>query len=194
MKTFIFLGLVALASAAVRPLDEEELLQVLAYRDEAMEVEEMVARQNLEAIGHHYVEPAPSYEGRHIGLGLGVQLGPIGAGASTGLGWHGIGANAAAGFGHNYLNYGNRQHYSQYWAPQPQKIYQPALGRTIGLGAGVNVGPIGAGASAGIGHGQIGFSGGLGWGKYSNYGSPAHYNQYHSLPYYGPWFHPAQLV
>merc|ERR1712029_52685 len=48
------------------------------------------------------------------------------------------------------------------------------------LGGGLNIGPVGVGASAGLGHGNFGFSGGLGWGgDYSNYGSPAHYQQYH---------------
>ena len=89
MRTLALLGLAALASAATRDiLDEEEFLHAKAFRDEALEVEREVARLNLEAgQGHAYVEPAPLSEGRHLALGLGLNLGPVGAGASAGLGW-----------------------------------------------------------------------------------------------------------
>ena len=192
MKTLVLMGVVALASAKTRyMLDEEEFIDAKAFRDEALEVEREVARLNLQqGLGHHYVEPAPLSEGRHLGLGLGVQLGPIGAGASAGLGHGGVGFNSALGYGHNYLVYGSPAHYSQYYASPA-----PLQSRTVGFGTGLNLGPVGLGASAGIGHGQIGVAGGFGFGgQYSNYGNPAHYQQYHSLPYNGPWFHPGQLV
>merc|ERR1711862_154615 len=73
--------------------------------------------------------------------------------------------------------------------------YPPAVqSRRIGLGAGVNLGPLGAGASAGIGQGQIGFSGVLGFGgNYANYGTRPHYSQYYVNPNRQPWFNPNQL-
>ena len=207
MKSFLILSLaLGLTSAASRNiLDEEEFLHAKEFRDEALEVEREVAMQELlarQAADLVEVVPAPMMDmvearhlcltphdciqGRHLGLGLGVQLGPVGAGASTGLGWHGIGANALAGYGHNYLQFGQPQHYSQYWAP---------AARTLGLGAGIGLGPVGVGASAGLGHGNLGLSAGLGWGgDYSAYGSPAHYQQYYSTPYRGPYFHPSQLA
>ena len=194
MKSFLILSLaLGLTSAASRNiLDEEEFLHAKEFRDEALEVEREVAMQELlarQAADLVEVVPAPMVdmvEARHLGLGLGVQLGPVGAGASTGLGWHGLGANALAGYGHNYLQFGQPQHYSQYWAP---------ASRTLGLGAGIGLGPVGVGASAGLGHGNLGLSAGLGWGgDYSAYGSPAHYQQYYSTPYRGPYFHPSQLA
>ena len=192
MRTLVLaLAMVASASAAHRVmLDEEEFLDAKAFRDEALEVEREVAAQN----GYHYVEPAPLSEGRHLGLGLGVQVGPFGAGASAGVGNGGVAFNSNLGYGHNYLVYGSQPHISQYYTPQ-QFTYTPVASRTLGFGTGVNLGPVGVGASAGIGHGQIGLSGGFGFGgNYANYGNPAHYQQYHSLPYRGPWFGPAHLV
>ena len=208
MKTLIILCIsLGLATAATRNiLDEEEFLHAKQFRDEALEVEREVAKLELlarQAADVAEVVPAPLQEGRHVGLGLGLQLGPVGAGASAGLGWHGLGVNGLAGYGGNYLQYGQPQHYSQYWSPAPAPAPAPVTGpwvtvpasRTIGLGGGLNIGPVGVGASAGLGHGNFGFSGGLGWGgDYSNYGSPAHYQQYHSQPYLGPYFHPQQLV
>ena len=41
-------------------------------------------------------------------LGGGVQLGPLGFGASTGFKNYGLGLNANAGLGNNYLVYGNQ--------------------------------------------------------------------------------------
>lgn len=191
MKNLIILCLsLGLTSAATRNiLDEEEFIHAKQFRDEALEVEREVAKLELLARQAADVpEVIPVMEGRHVGLGLGLQLGPVGAGASAGLGWHGLGANGLAGYGSNYLQYGQPQHYNQYWAPAPAS-------RTLGLGAGLSVGPVGLGASAGLGHGNFGFSGGLGWGgDYSAYGSPAHYQQYYSLPSRGPYFHPQQLV
>ena len=205
MKNLIILCLgLGLTSAATRNfLDEEEFIHAKEFRDEALEVEREVAKLELlarQAADVPEVFPAPLQEPRHLGLGLGLQLGPVGAGASAGLGWHGLGANGLAGYGSNYLQYGQPQHYSQYWAPStPAAVTTPWVpaptSRTLGLGAGLSVGPVGLGASAGLGHGNFGFSGGLGWGgDYSAYGSPAHYQQYYSLPSRGPYFHPQQLV
>ena len=204
MKTLIILCLsLGLTMAATRNiLDEEEFIHAKQFRDEALEVEtevaklELLARQAADVVE---VVAAPVQEERHLGLGLGLQLGPVGAGASAGLGWHRLGANGLAGYGKNYLQYGQPQHYSQYWSPAPGPVTTPWVPapttRTLGLGGGLNVGPVGVGASAGLGHGNFGFSGGLGWGgDYSAYGSPAHYQQYHSQPYLGPYFHPQQLV
>merc|ERR1712045_437117 len=191
MKTLIILCIsLGLTTAATRNiLDEEEFLHAKQFRDEALEVEREVAKLELlarQAADVAEVVPAPLQEGRHVGLGLGLQLGPVGAGASAGLGWHGLGINGLAGYGHNYLQFGQPQHYSQYWAP---------AARTLGLGAGIGLGPVGVGASAGLGHGNLGLSAGLGWGgDYSAYGSPAHYQQYYSTPYRGPYFHPSQLA
>ena len=205
MKNLIILCCsLGLTMAATRNiLDEEEFIHAKSFRDEALEVEREVAKLELlarQAADVAEVIPAPLHEGRHLGLGLGLQLGPVGAGASAGLGWHGLGANGLAGYGGNYLQYGQPQHYSQYWSPAPAPAvttpWVPApASRTVGLGAGLSVGPVGLGASAGLGHGNFGFSGGLGWGgDYSAYGSPAHYQQYYSLPSRGPYFHPQQLV
>merc|ERR1740129_1283710 len=91
-------------------LDEEELLHAIEARNEAMQME--VDFAEAEAESRHYVEPAPPQEGRRIGLGLGVQLGPLGAGVSTGLG--------NAGLGYNFLNYGTPAHYSQYYSKPVQ--------------------------------------------------------------------------
>merc|ERR1712244_13393 len=98
MKTLIILCIsLGLATAATRNiLDEEEFLHAKQFRDEALEVEREVAKLELlarQAADVAEVVPAPLQEGRHVGLGLGLQLGPVGAGASAGLGWHGLGVN-----------------------------------------------------------------------------------------------------
>ena len=214
MKSLVFVGLLAAVHGAAKIMDMEEFLQAKQLRDEALDVdtkimnmeeflqakqlrdealdvERAVARMELETDGYHYVpyvEPAPFGEGRHLGLGLGLQLGPFGAGASAGVGNGGVGFNSNLGYGYNYLAYGSPDHYKQYWTkPVPQVQYVPVSSRTLGLGAGLQVGPIGAGASAGVGHGQVGLSAGFGWGNYGNYGSPAHYHQYYSKPYNALW-------
>ena len=183
MRTLALLGLAALASAATRDiLDEEEFLHAKAFRDEALEVEREVARLNLEAgQGHAYVEPAPLSEGRHLALGLGLNLGPVGAGASAGLGWHGLGAGAGLGYTgtHNYASYGSQPHLATYYArsSSPQSYAAPATSpfhlapsfpaaRTVGLGLGANIGPVGAGASAGLANYGLYAGAGLGWGNY----------------------------
>ena len=215
MKSLVLVGLVTAVHGATRMLDEEEFLHAQQFKDEALDVERGVARMALEAgEGYHYVEPAPPSAGRHLGLGLGVQLGPFGAGASAGVGNGGVGFNSNLGYGHNYLSYGSPDHYKQYYTSPvsqirmpgsrtlglgpfptvPQIQYVPVSSRTLGLGAGIHVGPIGAGASAGVGHGQVGLSAGLGWGNYQDYGAPAHYHQYYSQPYTGPWYHSGKLV
>ena len=119
MKNLIILCCsLGLTMAATRNiLDEEEFIHAKSFRDEALEVEREVAK--LELLAHQAADvaeviPAPLHEGRHLGLGLGLQLGPVGAGASAGLG-----ANGLAGYGSNYLQYGQPQHYSQYWSPAP---------------------------------------------------------------------------
>ena len=128
-------------------LDEEEFIHAKQFRDEALEVEtevaklELLARQAADVVE---VVAAPVQEERHLGLGLGLQLGPVGAGASAGLGWHGLGVNGLAGYGSNYLQYGQPQHYSQYWAPIHAAIPKPWLrvpgpapaSRTVDLNAG----------------------------------------------------------
>ena len=221
MKNFIlYCSLIAAASAYTRlSLDEEELKHAKLFREEALAVERALSTQEL----GHYVEPAPLHEGRHLGLGLGVQVGPVGYGWSAGIGKHGVGFNTQGGYGQDYLSYGSPEHYSQYYTTVPSYRYLPhTQSRTLGLngafnlgpvagsagittgglsnlglglGTGLNVGPVGVGASAGLGHGNIGLSAGLGWGgKYSNYGTPQHYKQYYANPYNGPYFHPAQLV
>ena len=204
MRNLIILSVIlGLTTAATRNiLDEEEFIHAKQFRDEALEVEREIAKLELlarQAADVAEVVPAPIQEGRHLGLGLGLQLGPVGAGASAGLGWHGLGANGLAGYGGNYLQFGQPQHYSQYWAPAPAPASGPWVpapsSRTVGFGTGLNLGPVGVGASAGLGHGNLGFSAGLGWGgDYSAYGSPAHYQQYYSLPFRGPYFHPQQLA
>ena len=157
----------------------------------------------------HYYQPAP-LESRHIGAGLGLQLGPIGAGLSAGLGNGGLGFNTGAGFG-QYLQFGTPAHYQQYWArPADVSPYTtvgptqygpwvpvsaPAQSRRLGTGVGFNLGPVGAGLSAGVGHGNVGLSGGFGFGgPYSNYGTRPHYQQYYSQPFRGPYFGPNQIV
>ena len=185
MKTFLYFALIATASGGVRlALDEEELKHAKQFQQEALAVERAVQSQ----INGHYIEPAPLHEGRHLGLGLGFQVGPVGLGVSSGIGKYGVGFNTGAGYGQDYLSYGSPSHYSQYYSPQviPQS-------RTVGFGGGVNLGPVGLGASGGIGHGNVGLSAGLGWGQFSNYGSPSHYQQYYSSPYNGPYF-PSQFV
>merc|ERR1712154_312753 len=132
MKTLIILCIsLGLATAATRNiLDEEEFLHAKQFRDEALEVEREVAKLELlarQAADVAEVVPAPVQEGRHLGLGLGLQLGPVGAGASAGLGWHGLGVNGLAGYGSNYLQYGQPQHYSQYWSPARTAIPTPWL-------------------------------------------------------------------
>ena len=220
MKNYIlYCGLIAAASAVTRlSLDEEELKHAKLFREEALAVERALSTQQL----GHYVEPAPLHEGRHLGLGLGVQVGPVGFGVSSGVGKHGVGFNTNAGYGQDYLSYGSPQHYSQYYTTVPSYRYLPPQlqSRTLGLNAGFNVGPVaasaglntgglsnlglglgtgfqvgpvGLGASAGVGQGNVGLSAGLGWGSYSNYGSPQHYQQYYANPYNGPFFHPAQI-
>ena len=183
MKSLLYLGLIAAVSGFTRfALDEEELQHAKQFRQEALAVERAIDIQN----NGHYVEPAPLHERRHLGLGLGLQIGPVGFGVSSGVGKHGVGFNTGAGYGQDYLSYGSPQHYSQYYT-SPQS-------RTFGFGGGLNLGPLGVGASGGVGHGNVGLSAGLGWGRYSNYGTPQHYQQYYSLPYNGPYFHPGQLV
>ena len=196
MRTLALLGLAALASAATRDiLDEEEFLHAKAFRDEALEVEREVARLNLEAgQGHAYVEPAPLSEGRHLALGLGLNLGPVGAGASAGLGWHGLGAGAGLGYTgtHNYASYGSQPHLATYYArsSSPQSYGAPATSpfhlapsfpaaRTVGLGLGANIGPVGAGASAGLANYGLYAGAGLGWGNY--------WQQYGAHPYHRPY-------
>ena len=221
MKSYIlYFGLLAAVTARTRlSLDEEELKHARQFREEALAVERALSTQET----GHYVEPAPLHEGRHLGLGLGFQVGPVGFGVSSGIGKHGVGFNTNAGYGQDYLSYGSPEHFSQYYTTAPSYRYLPHIqSRTIGahgafnvgpvtgsvgldtgslsnlglgLGTGFNVGPVGLGASAGLGQGNIGLSAGFGWGgKYSNYGRPEHYQQYYTNPYSGPFFHPAQLA
>merc|ERR1712154_722488 len=148
MKTLIILCIsLGLATAATRNiLDEDEFIHAKQFRDEALEVEREVAKLELlarQAADVAEVVPAPVQEGRHLGLGLGLQLGPVGAGASAGLGWHGLGVNGLAGYGSNYLQYGQPQHYSQYWSPARTAIPTPwlrvpdlASSRSVDLNAG----------------------------------------------------------
>merc|ERR1719491_362046 len=136
--------------------------------------------------GGHFVEPAPAFgpASRHIGAGLGVNVGPLGFGYSTGLGNYGVGYNGAVGFG-NFQPYGSYNHYSQY--------YRPPQGRNLAYGLGLNAGPVGAGYSVGLGGGQLGLSGGFGFqGNYAGYGHPQHYQRYWNQ---GPQqvFHSSQL-
>merc|ERR1712129_125898 len=136
--------------------------------------------------GGHYVEPAPAFGpvSRHIGAGLGVNVGPLGFGYSTGLGNYGVGYNGAVGFG-NFQPYGSFNHYSQY--------YRPPQGRSPAYGLGFNAGPVGAGYSVGLGGGQLGLSGGFGFqGNYAHFGNPQHYQRYWN---HGPQqvFHTSQL-
>ena len=192
MKSYILCcALLAAVSARTRlSLDEEELKHAKQFREEALAVERALSTQQ----NGHYVEPAPLHEGRHLGLGLGFQVGPVGFGVSSGIGKHGVGFNTNAGYGQDYLSYGSPEHYSQYYS-SPSYRYLPQLphlqSRTLGLngalnvgpvaasagfdtgslsnlglgaGTGFNVGPVGLGASAGIGQGNIGLSAGLGWG------------------------------
>merc|ERR1719445_2855860 len=132
-------------------------------------------------------------EGRHVGAGLGLNVGPLGAGFSTGLGNGGLGLNGALGVG-NFQPWGTYNHYSQYFQPRyfvPQHHLQ---GRTLAYGLGFNVGPVGVGYQGGLGNGQVGFSGGLGWqGRYANFGYPANYNRFWTQPAPGPIFHTDQL-
>jgi len=201
----VFLG--CATGLAIEPLrrstlDEEELMHAVEARNEAIQLEMEDAEERfMEAVeeeeiqSRNIVEPAP--EERRIGAGLGIQFLGLGAGASAGIGNGGIGFNGNAGFGHNFVNYGTPAHFSQYYARPAYAYgaYPPAVqSRRIGLGAGVNLGPLGAGASAGIGQGQIGFSGGLGFGgNYANYGTRPHYSQYYVNPNRQPWFNPNQL-
>merc|ERR1711997_74460 len=62
---------------------------------------------------------AVSRQRRHLGLGLGFQVGPVGFGVSSGIGKHGVGFNTNAGYGQDYLSYGSPQHYSQYYTTVP---------------------------------------------------------------------------
>ena len=93
MKTLIILCLsLGLTMAATRNiLDEEEFIHAKQFRDEALEVEREVAKLELlsrQAADVAEVVPAPIQEGRHVGLGLGLQLGPVGLGFGAGLGRH----------------------------------------------------------------------------------------------------------
>ena len=148
---------------------------------------------NYLGYGNHYTQHAA----RHIGGGLGVKLGGLGAGVSAGLGNGGVGFNANAGLG-NFLSYGTPAHYIQYYSKPKYPQYGqwvPVQSRRLGFGLGANLGPIGAGASAGIGHGQVGLSGGFGFGgNYANYGTKPHYQQYYALPNRGPWFGPNNVL
>jgi len=106
---------------------------------------------------------------KQTGLGGGIQLGPLGLGGSTGYkANYGLGLNANAGLGNNYLNYAN--HYTNHAA------------RHIGAGLGVQLGPIGAGVSTGLGNGGVGFNANAGLGHFLQYGTPAHYSQYYKKP------------
>ena len=149
------------------------------------EVEDLLGMHGRDE-GGHYVEPAPAFgpAGRHIGAGLGVNVGPLGFGYSTGIGNWGVGYNGAVGIG-NFQPYGSYNHYSQY--------YRPLQARILASGSGFNVGPFGAGSSVGLGGGQLGFSGGYGFqGNYAGYGYPQHYQRYWNQ---GPQqvFHTSQL-
>merc|ERR1712153_59854 len=76
----------------------------------------------------YYAQPQPQYgpwvpapvESRRLGFGLGANLGPIGAGASAGIGHGQIGLSGGFGFGGNYANYRARPHYQQYYAAPNQ--------------------------------------------------------------------------
>ena len=71
----------------------------------------------------YYVQPQQQQYGpwvpvqsRRLGFGLGGNLGPIGAGASAGIGHGQVGVSGGFGFGGNYANYGAKPHYQQYYA------------------------------------------------------------------------------
>merc|ERR1711983_731271 len=145
MRNLIFFFTITLTTATRNILDEEEFIHAKQFRDDALEVETEVAKLDLlalQAADVVEVVPAAVQEGRHLGLGVGLQLGPVGAGASAGLGWHGLGANGLAGYGSNYLQYGQPQHYTQYWSPARTAIPAPWLrvpapaSRTADLNAG----------------------------------------------------------
>merc|ERR1712147_446788 len=54
-------------------------------------------------------------QSRKLGFGLGANLGPIGAGASAGIGHGQVGFSGGFGFGGNYGSYGTKPHYQQYY-------------------------------------------------------------------------------
>merc|ERR1712173_522211 len=154
MRVVILLACVVFATAKpVEPegrttLDEEELLHAIEARNEAIQMEmEMKEAAEEDPEARNVVEPAPlTPEQRRIGAGLGFQFLGLGAGASAGIGNGGIGFNGNAGLGHNFVNYGTPAHFSQYYARPAYAYgaYPPAVqSRRIGLGAGVNLGPLG---------------------------------------------------
>ena len=181
MRTFVLF--LVTGSALARPRDVQDRLH-------PEEVKHILGIEDEELAPRH-VPHDP--QGRHVGAGLGLNVGPLGAGFSTGLGNGGLGLNGALGVG-NFQPWGTYNHYSQYFQPRyfvPQHHLQ---GRTLAHGLGFNVGPVGVGYQGGLGNGQLGFSGGLGWqGRYSHFGYPANYNRFWTQQAPGPIFHTDQL-
>merc|ERR1712038_1451791 len=111
-----------------------------------------------------------------IGLGQGLNVGPVGIGASAGVGRGNIGLSAGLGWGsYNHYASGEPQRYQQYYS-QPYNGPVNAVSRQrrhLGLGLGLQVGPVGFGVSSGIGKHGVGFNTNAGYGQdYLSYGSP----------------------
>lgn len=189
MRLFILLvGLVCV-------FGEEEVVEVVAA-----EQEEVAARQDVAEDAPAQVVAAPGhllpidlqralYEeeiARRIGGGVGLQLGPIGLGVGGGLGLGGVSFGGGLGLG----NYGNYNNYVKYPAsPYYTTYYRPAspLSRAIGLGGGLQLGPIGLGLGGGFTPTGFKFGGGAGlgnYGQYDNYYTPNTYASYAPWSYY----------
>merc|ERR1712154_43590 len=128
MRTFVLF--LVTGSALARPRDVQDRLH-------PEEVKHILGIEDDELAPRHVpLDP----QGRHVGAGLGLNVGPLGAGFSTGLGNGGLGLNGAFGIG-NFQPWGTYNHYSQYFQPRyfvPQHHLQ---GRTLAHGLGFNVAP-----------------------------------------------------
>merc|ERR1711994_211259 len=89
-------------SALVRPRDvqdrlhPEEVKHILGIEDDKL------------APRHVPLDP----QGRHVGAGLGLNVGPLGAGFSTGLG------NGGLGWQGRYAHFGYPANYNRFWTQQ----------------------------------------------------------------------------
>lgn len=125
-------------------------------------------------------------QNRGLNGGLGIQLGPVGAGFGGGFGLSGLQFNGGAGLG----NYGQYSSYNPYLAQPVYYSTYPAsypASRALGLGGGLQLGPVGFGVGGGLTPTGIKFGagGGLGsYGNYDNYYQPSKYASYYPWNYF----------
>ena len=70
-----------------------------------------------------YIGPWVPPQGRTVAVGVGGSLGPLGAGASLGLGHGQLGVAGGLGLQGGYGDYGRPGHYQQYWAGPARPLW-----------------------------------------------------------------------